>query len=324
MQLKKVEPAEEQKSNSEGMPGSGIVDSAVQESGAPSNNEFFNPELEFDPIGDGIFDTPKVTTTPNDPYNTVVNDPYNTGANNTYNTGANNAYNTGTNNTYNTGMNNTYNTGMNSTYSGGTNSPYSSSNTNNYYTNTNTNGSYGNGTNNNAGAPYNSNENDKYDPSTHPRKLTKKEFFDSPRNRKDRDRIIISAIVVIATAIFDVIRTDFWLSALKKQIDFVNDMSEQLGMSEYVIDTQKIMTTQIIVSVILIALGLGILILKSRACAVAGFVLTVINFVSTLRSVHQFKWYWAMIAFVYAIAATFSFASNWKDYEENGDWKREW
>ena len=268
MQLKKVEPAEEQKSNSEGMPGSGIVDSAAQESGAPSNNEFFNPELEFDPIGDGIFDTPKVTTTPN--------------------------------------------------------SPYSSSNTNNYYTNTNTNGSYGNGTNNHAGAPSNSNENDKYDPSTHPRKLTKKEFFDSPRNRKDRDRIIISAIVVIATAIFDVIRTDFWLSALKKQIDFVNDMSEQLGMSEYVIDTQKIMTTQIIVSVILVALGLGILILKSRACAVAGFVLTVINFVSTLRSVHQFKWYWAMIAFVYAIAATFSFASNWKDYEENGDWKREW
>ncbi len=157
-----------------------------------------------------------------------------------------------------------------------------------------------------------------------PRKLTKKEFFQSPRNRKDRDRIIISTVVIIVAALFDVIRTDFWLSALKKQIEFANSLAETMGIEEYVIDTQKIMNTQIIMSVILIGLAIGILVAKSRACALIGLAITFINCISTLISTHSFRWYWTMIAFGYATLATFSFAKAWQNYEENGDWKKDW
>lgn len=158
-----------------------------------------------------------------------------------------------------------------------------------------------------------------------PRKLSKKEFFNSPRNRRDRDRIIISSIVVIVTAIFDVIRTDFWLTTFQRQIDMVNNLAEQFGMgAEYQIDTKAIMTTQIFLSVVLVCLGLGIFILKSRACAITGLVITAINLIMTLMRFREFRMYWAMIAFVYAVVATISFANSWKEYEENGDWKREW
>ena len=161
-------------------------------------------------------------------------------------------------------------------------------------------------------------------PTERPRKLTQKEFFQSPRNRKDRDRIIISGIVVIATAIFDIIRVDFWLSALEKQIEFVNNLAETMGLEEYVIDTHKIMTTQVVFSVLLILLALGILIYKSRVCALAGFAIAVVNCVSTFVQSGSFKFYWTTIAFGYAVVATFSFAKAWKDYEENGDWKKDW
>ncbi len=158
-----------------------------------------------------------------------------------------------------------------------------------------------------------------------PRKLSKKEFFNSPRNRRDRDRIIISSIVVIVTAIFDVIRTDFWLTTFQNQIDMVNNFAEELGLgAEYQIDTSGIMTTQIILSVILVCLGLGIFIFKSRACAFTGLAITVINLIMTLMRFREFRMYWAMIAFGYAVVATISFASSWKEYEENGDWKQAW
>ena len=161
-------------------------------------------------------------------------------------------------------------------------------------------------------------------PTERPRKLTQKEFFQSPRNRKDRDRIIISGIVVIATAIFDIIRVDFWLSALEKQIEYVNNLAETMGLEEYVIDTHKIMTAQVVFSVLLILLALGILIYKSRVCALAGFAIAVVNCVSTFVQSGSFKFYWTTIAFGYAVVATFSFAKAWKDYEENGDWKKDW
>ena len=269
MQLKQMEPVEEPKKVDDGMPGSGIIDEAAAASGAASNNDFFNPEMEFDPVGDGIFDTPQQT--------------------------------------FNSNVNN----GAGANMYGGATDPYNSQPVNQYG---------GAGTNNSQpGGPQ------EPDMSTHPRKLSKQEFFESPRNRKDRDRIILSSIVVIVLAICDVIRTDFWLSVFKKQIDLVNDLSSQFGLGEqYTIDPSKIMRTQIIISVIFIALAVGIWVYKSRACAIAGFVLTIINFFLALKSFGQFKWYWTVIAFLFAIGATFSFNSNWKDYEENGDWKREW
>lgn len=286
MQLKQTEPVEEPKVADDGMPGSGIINEAAAQSGAASNNDFFNPEMEFDPIGDGIFDTPQ---------------PLNTGMNNQ--AGAN-AYGADTGANMYGNMNDPYSAqpGAGNTY-GGANNQYGGAGTN--YSQ--------------PGGPQ------EPDMSSHPRKLTKHEFFESPRNRKDRDRIILSSIVVIVLAICDVIRTDFWLSVFKKQIDLVNDLSSQFGLGEqYTIDPSKIMRTQIIISVLFIALAVGIWVYKSRACAIVGLVLTIINFILGLRSFGQFKWYWTIIAFIFAIGATFSFNSNWKDYEANGDWKREW
>ena len=168
---------------------------------------------------------------------------------------------------------------------------------------------------------YGSNNN----PESHPRKMTKKEFFEAPRNRKDRDRIIISSIVIIACAIFDWVRTSFFLQVFEKKIQTVNSLSEQFGLGEeYIIDVDKIMHTQIAVSLILIGLAVGIFIVKSRACALSGLVVLVIYSLYTIMSVHQFRWYWTIIAFGYATAATFSFNKNWQEYEQNGDWKKEW
>lgn len=257
MQLKVTEPevTEEEKAKSE------APDNTV------NNNDYFNPELEFDYEG-GVSNTV-------DPYGSGVG----TGAG-TYYSGA----------------------GVNTP---GTNVP--------------------GGMN---GAPQgNMNQNPDNLPGggERPRKLSKKEFFNSPRNRRDRDRIIISSIVVIVTAIFDVIRTDFWLTTFQRQIDMVNNLAEQFGMgAEYQIDTKAIMTTQIFLSVVLVCLGLGIFILKSRACAITGLVITAINLIMTLMRFREFRMYWAMIAFGYAVVATISFANSWKEYEENGDWKREW
>ena len=248
MQLKVTEPEVTEEEKQETVPD-----------GTVSNNDYFNPELEFDYEG-GIFDEPRTFDNP-------MGTPQSSNPNGT----------------------------------GGTNDYYAQSS----------------GSTNN--------DNPMPGAGERPRKLSKKEFFDSPRNRRDRDQIIISSIVVIVTAIFDVIRTDFWLTTLQSQINFVNNMAEELGMgSQYQIDTKGIMTTQITLSVILVCLGLGIFILKSRVCAIVGLAITGINLIATLMHFGHFRMYWALIAFGYATLATISFASKWKDYEQNGDWKKEW
>lgn len=259
MQLKVTEPEVTEEEKQETVPD-----------GTVSNNDYFNPELEFDYEG-GIFDEPRTFDNPMGTPSSV--NP----------SGTNPAGQSPSNGT------------------GGTNDYYAQSS----------------GSTNNSNPMPGAGE--------RPRKLSKKEFFDSPRNRRDRDQIIISSIVVIVTAIFDVIRTDFWLTTFQSQINFVNNMAEELGVgAQYQIDTKGIMTTQITLSVILVCLGLGIFILKSRVCAIVGLAITGINLIATLMHFGQFRMYWALIAFGYATLATISFASKWKDYEQNGDWKKSW
>ena len=93
---------------------------------------------------------------------------------------------------------------------------------------------------------------------------------------------------------------------------------------EYVIDTQKIMNTQITVSLILIGLGIGIFLFKNKWCALAGLFLTVFQTVYSIIVAHQFRWYWVIIAFGYATFATFAFDKEWKDYEDHGEWQKDW
>ncbi len=253
MQLKPQEPTETKEENVQ--PSISLQDSGV------SNNDYFNPEQEFDFESDGIFGSTPSMNTPSD----------------TVNNGNSYDDNPGT-----------------ATYS-----------TNNY------------------GGP--SNTVDSYNPESHPRKMTKKEFFEAPRNRKDRDRIIISSIVIIACAIFDWVRTSFFLQTFKHQIERINNLTEEFGLGEqYTIDVDKIMHATIAVSLILIGLAVGIFLLKSRACALSGLVILIIYSLYTIMVAHQFRWYWTIIAFGYATAATFSFNKNWQEYEQNGDWKKEW
>ena len=63
--------------------------------------------------------------------------------------------------------------------------------------------------------------------NTKPRKLTKKEFFESPRNRKIRDQIIISSVVIIVAAIFDWVRTSFWIQTFGRKIEQMENMLEE-------------------------------------------------------------------------------------------------
>ena len=281
MQLKVTEPEVTEEEKQETVPD-----------GTVSNNDYFNPELEFDYEG-GLFDEPRTFDNPMGTPSSV--NPSGTNPAGQSPSGGEYYGTTGETPGYR-GSTPTYGNGA-----GGSNDYYAQSS----------------GSTNN--------DNPMPGAGERPRKLSKKEFFDSPRNRRDRDRIIISSIVVIVTAIFDVIRTDFWLTTFQSQINFVNNMTEELGMgAQYQIDTKGIMTTQITLSVILVCLGLGIFILKSRVCAIVGLAITGINLIATLIHFGQFRMYWALIAFGYATLATISFASKWKDYEQNGDWKKSW
>ena len=117
MQLKPQEPTETKEES--------VQPSVTPQDNTVSNNDYFNPEQEFDFEGEGIFNsTPSM---------------------------------------------NTYD------------------NSHSYY--------------NNQNGP--SNTVDGYNPDTHPRKLSKKEFYESPRNRKNRDRSIIISIVISVCAIGD-------------------------------------------------------------------------------------------------------------------------
>ena len=235
------------------------------QSAVPSNNDYFNPEQEFDFQGDGIFGNQSTNSFD-------MSDPNNQGMNNTGSYGA----------------------GM-----GGAGSYY------------------------NAGG--NTTPNDGYNPDSHPRKMSKQEFYESPRNRKNRDRIVISSIVIIVCAIADWIKTSFMVQLLRPQIEKLNELSETLGVGEqYIIDVDAIMRTQIIISLFFIALGVGIFILKSRACALTGLIISIIFMLYNIISAHKFNGYFSLIAFGFATAATFAAYSAWREYEENGDWKREW
>lgn len=235
-----------------------------------SNNDFFNPEQEFDFQGDGIFDP---TPTLNDNASSGVggSDPY---------YGSSGA------------------PGMNGGgYSSGVN-----------------NGGYDHGVGN-----------DGYNPDSHPRKMTKQEFYESPQNRKNRDRMVISSIVIIVCAIADWIRTSFTVSLLRSRIEKLNEITDTLGMGEqYIIDVDAIMRGQIIASIFFIILGIGIFKFKSRACALTGLIYSIVNMIYVLATAHRISGYYSLIAFIYATVATFALARAWKDYEDHGDWTREW
>lgn len=239
MQLKPQEPTETKEES--------VQPSVTPQDNTVSNNDYFNPEQEFDFEGEGIFNsTPSM---------------------------------------------NTYD------------------NSHSYY--------------NNQNGP--SNTVDGYNPDTHPRKLSKKEFYESPRNRKNRDRIIISSIVIIVCAIGDWIKTSFMVQMLKPKIDKLNELTDSLGMgTEFTIDVDAIMRAQIITSVFLIALGVGIFVLKSRACAITGLIFTIVNMLYMVVTAHKFAGYYSIIAFGFATVATFAAYSAWQEYEQNGDWKKEW
>ncbi|MCR5214365.1 MAG: hypothetical protein K6E10_08095 [Eubacterium sp.] len=155
-----------------------------------------------------------------------------------------------------------------------------------------------------------------------PRRLNRKEFFNSPRNRKDRDYIIISSVIVIIASIVDAFRVDFWLSALEKQINMVNSLSETFGLGEeYYIDVHKIMTTQIVMTVIFVALGLGVLLFQSRGCAIIGFVLIFSDCIYLAVTSEKIHFPITLIAFAFSIVATIRFNKAWIEYD-NGGWRR--
>lgn len=145
-----------------------------------------------------------------------------------------------------------------------------------------------------------------------PKKLTKPEFIAREGNRKHRDRITISAIVIYVAAIIGIFAADF----LVKTIESLNDYMVALGGEPY--DTSGYMTSQILVSMIMIGLGVGIQMFKSRACALIGLAGSAINMIATFIAYHKLGGYYVFLAFCYATAATFTLANRWKEYEMTG------
>ena len=145
--------------------------------------------------------------------------------------------------------------------------------------------------------------------------LTKKEFYNKIEFRKFKDQITLSSIFIIIASIYGLLRVQFWLQAMAKQIEFVNDMASQFGMAEQAIDTKAIMNGQIFMTVIMVALALGILFLRSRVCAVSGLVISVVNMIYMVVQYHKLSLTWVMLAFIYATMSTFRMGSEWDDYQ---------
>ena len=144
------------------------------------------------------------------------------------------------------------------------------------------------------------------------RRLTKEEFVAREGNRKHRDRITISSIVIYVAAIIGIFAADF----LVKTIENMNGMIEALGGEPY--DVSGYMSSQIFVSIVMICLGIGIQLFKSRICAIIGLVGSGINVIATFIMYHKFGGYYVFLAFCYATAATFALSSRWKEYESTG------
>ena len=144
------------------------------------------------------------------------------------------------------------------------------------------------------------------------RKLTKPEFYAREGNRKQRDRITISSVVIYVTAIIGIFAADF----LVKTIESLNDMIVAMGGEPY--DVSGYMSSQIFVSIVMIGLGIGIQLFKSRVCAIIGLVGSAINVLATLVTYHKFGGYYVFLAFCYATAATFALAKRWDEYDKTG------
>ena len=194
----------------------------------------------------------------------------------------------------------------------GTNQPQ-----NNYYNP----GQYGPGAAYGGNNPNGNNYSYSNDPSTlrtwdapPERKLTRQEFYKREVNRAYRDKINVSAIVIYATAIIGLILTSF----IVKLVDQVNRMAEAIGAEGTGYTGESLWTSQIIITLVLISLGVFIQFAQNRFCALAGAILSGINLVGTFILYHKFNGYLVFIAFVYATTATFGFYREWKEYETTG------
>ena len=173
-----------------------------------------------------------------------------------------------------------------------------------------------NGNMNLGGVPGGVSNEEFYDVGNEPERiLTKKEFYNKIEFRIFKDQITLSSIFIIIASIYGLLRVQFWLQAMAKQIEFVNDMASQFGMAEQAIDTKAIMNGQIFMTVIMVALALGILFLRSRVCAVSGLVISVVNMIYMVVQYHKLSLTWVMLAFIYATMSTIRMGSEWDDYQ---------
>ena len=108
----------------------------------------------------------------------------------------------------------------------------------------------------------------------------------------------------------------FAADILVKAIENLNDYMVALGGEPY--DTSGFMTSQIIVSLIMVGLGIGIQMFKNRVCALIGLVGSAINVLATFSAYHKFGGWYLFLAFCYATAATFALNQRWNEYERTG------
>ena len=70
-------------------------------------------------------------------------------------------------------------------------------------------------------------------------------------------------------------------------------------------------------AVIILAMGLGIHLKQSRACAIILGVYAVISVIVTLVSTGKFSGYLLIAAGAYAISSTFQLKKRWEEYQAN-------
>lgn len=122
--------------------------------------------------------------------------------------------------------------------------------------------------------------------------LTQKEFYRHGAMSKIRGNIIVCAVIAYISA-----ATTFLVNVLFVQYFF-----------------------GIVDVLLLLGLGLGIQLGKSRACAIVLLVYSVINMLFSLVTTGRLGGYLVVICGVYAVISTFQFQKAWKEYETTGSY----
>ena len=150
-----------------------------------------------------------------------------------------------------------------------------------------------------------------YDPYNNPGQLwsapnmTEKEFYNHLSVTKLKKNVKGAAIGCYVVGAFNIL-AGFFANMLAEALygEGTSGISLAIGL--------------FFMGILLIGLGVGIQVAKSRVCACVILGIAIINTIYTFIQIHRFGGWLIIVIGVSAVSATFAYQKAWKDYQETG------